>query len=333
MPYFLPQKYNFLHNYCFFLHNLLTKIVKQGEANNKFSVKFSFKNGEIPQSFVNLKGEKLYNWMISNGYTEQANELTYKQVFVATLSDFCHFVHTALICSEKRKLTVTYSLLRKPFKDNLLILEWLLADPTTFLNKFNSKEITGDLAIDRMRPNEKIEIVKSALDKIQYSLHSADFLYNIRYNKQVDYGLERLWQKANHIITSSNYVQTEEGNLNFIFSGNEAHTSQWDRLYMLLPSLLFYTKEVCKMIYFGIIANDEQINEADEEKAVLGFIVSSYIRNKSSTLQGLSELQDLNILTCQECGNSILLNDEKLELLSSKSILMCTCGSEKGIFT
>ena len=333
MPYFLPQKYNFFHNYCFFLLDLLIKIVKQGEANNKFSVKFSFKNGEIPQSFVNLKGKKLYKWMISNGYIEHANELAYKQVFVATLSDLCHFVHTALICSEKCKLTVTYSLLRKPFKDNLLILEWLLADPKSFLKKFNSEEIYEVLAIDRIEQTEKIKIIKSALDKIQYSLHSADFLYDIRYNKQVNYGLEQLWQKANHIITSYNYFRTEEGNLNFIFSDNEAHISQWDRLYMLLPSLLFYTEEVCKMIYFGIIANDEQINEADEEKVVLGFIVSSYIRNESSTIQGLSELQDLNILKCEECGNLILLNDENLELLLSKSILMCTCGSEKGIFT
>lgn len=311
----------------------MTKIIVQGEENDKFSVHISFQNEDVPKSFTNLKGEKLYNWMISNGYAEHANELAYKQVFVATLSDLCHFVHTALICSEKCKLTVTYSLLRKPFKDNLLILELLLADRESFLNKFNSEEMYKVLAIDKIDSDEKIKTIELALGNIPYPTHSAKFLYDIRYNKKVDYGLEQLWQKANHIITSFSTMKTEDGNLNFIFSDNEAHIAQWNHLYMLLPSLLHYTREICKIIYFGNIAEDEQINKADEEKVIFGFIVSSYIQNESSTRQSMPILQELDILKCEECGNLIQLDDEKLELLSSKSILMCPCGFEKEIFT
>ncbi|RLI99898.1 MAG: hypothetical protein DRP06_02775, partial [Candidatus Aenigmatarchaeota archaeon] len=72
----------------------------------------------------------------------------------------------------------------------------------------------------------KIKIINSVLSKIQSPIHTAKFIYDIRYNKRVKYGFEQLWQKATHLITSQVPLQTEENNLNFVFSDKEAIISQ-----------------------------------------------------------------------------------------------------------
>lgn len=138
MGYFLPEKYKFNHMYSFFLHDQLVDIIINGERKKKFNVKVKFDDRKLINQFKNLKGEKLYKWLRKNGFEDELGMLIFKQIYVAVLSDFCHFIHTALKCSEKGKLSVTYSLLRKPLKDHLFILEWLLANPNDFLKKFNS---------------------------------------------------------------------------------------------------------------------------------------------------------------------------------------------------
>jgi len=123
MAYFLPEKFKFNHVYSFFLHDYLANLIVKGETGEKFNIniKFDKSEKEIINEFSDLQGEELFEWLNENGFKDEVDMLTYKHVFAAVLSDFCHFIHTALICSEKGKLSVTYSLLRKPFKDYFYI--------------------------------------------------------------------------------------------------------------------------------------------------------------------------------------------------------------------
>jgi hypothetical protein len=36
-----------------------------------------------------------------------------------------------------------------------------------------------------------------------------EFVYELRYNKSVEYGLEKLWQQATHLITTFKNLETE----------------------------------------------------------------------------------------------------------------------------
>ena len=68
----------------------------------------------------------------------------------------------------------------------------------------------------------------------------AEFLYELRYDKQSAIGFERTWQQATHLITTMAGMATEEKNFNFIFSHDKARRSRWRGFYAVLPILLFH---------------------------------------------------------------------------------------------
>lgn len=331
LPFFLPAKHHFNHNYCFFLHDLMATIIKKGEANKHFWVKFTPKENEIKE-FQNLQGNDLYDWMKSNGYQDEADLLSYKQVYVATLSDFLQFIFTALRSSEKGHLSVTYSLLRKPLKDNLFILESLLSEPNEFLNKFNSTTSYKEIAIDKQQPEKKKEIIKNVLEKIPFGLMDSDFLYNLRYSKNEDYSLERLWQKATHIVTSCQHYQTESGNLNFVFSDSQSKDDQWNYLYLILPFILFYAFQISITIYNGAITDEEIFPDDIWDRVLIGHILSNKNSVKESNLEdGNDHFKDI-ILQCQKCKNDVRLTREIQKQIQDKWFYKCKKGHKNDFF-
>ena len=91
--------------------------------------------------------------------------------------------------------------------------------------------------------------IECSVKQINYrETFNADFIYNIRYSKKTEYSLERLWNMANHLVTTSKDYKTESLNLNFVFSGAVSKESQWNYLYSVLPYLLFYTVEVIQVV-------------------------------------------------------------------------------------
>lgn len=49
--------------------------------------------------------------------------------------------YESISCAQRGKVSVAYSLLIKPLRDNLLYLEWLLADKEEFYQNFLYKDI------------------------------------------------------------------------------------------------------------------------------------------------------------------------------------------------
>lgn len=252
MGYFLPNKYKELHNLCFYLHDILVQVVKEGEKKKLFDTVVKFKKNRDVEKFQD--SDDILEWLINNGHEEEFKSIVIKQVLIATISDYCHYVYEALRCSEKSKLVITYTLLRKPLKDNLLLFEWIMTNRNEFLENF--QEDSSCYAIDKIHPTKKKNFIKHSVNHINYcEVFNADFIYNIRYSKQTDYSLERVWNLANHIVTTLRYYKTESLNLNFVFSGADSRESQWNYLYSVLPYLLFYTVEVIQ------VALDREIGE------------------------------------------------------------------------
>jgi hypothetical protein len=327
---YLPKKYWFSHQFCFFIHDQLVQIISSGERDGIFNVTVEFQDAELVKKIHNLSGEQLLDWLENNGYEDVVYELTYRQLCVALLSDLCHFVYEALDCSKKEKLTVTYALLRKPFKENLFYLEWLLTDSGDFLQKFHLSEtksliISGSGTVSRER---RKEIIKGAMKKTKYGEWiNLDFIYQLRYDKRVAFGMEQLWQKANHLITSYEFLETEEKNINFIFSNYEDHKSQWDYLYSFLPILLFHTLEVAKALIgtFAIIQNEKEQNLI-ELRTVIGFLLWLERRPRPIRIRALQEIaksiEDAQ-LYCPKCKKQMFFKKEDLRLFCKQGIFKC----------
>ena len=127
MKSFLPDQFSFSHKYSTYLNGYLANLLVFGEQNKVYSVSFQFKNEEHDKAFSQLQGGEIADWLEKNEYKDVLEKMILRTLYPALLGDLCQFVAEALDCSEKARLTVTYALLRKPFRDDLFYLEWLLA--------------------------------------------------------------------------------------------------------------------------------------------------------------------------------------------------------------
>jgi len=327
---FLPRKYWYSHQFCFFIHDQLVQIISSGERDGIFKVKIEFKDAELVKKIHKLSGEGLLDWLENNGYEDIIYDITYRQVCVALLADVCHFVYEALDCSKKEKLTVTYALLRKPFKENLFYLEWLLADPEDFIQKFYSDGIKSLIlsGFGAISPDKRKKIIKGAMKKTKHGEWiDSEFIYKLRYDKRVPFGMEQLWQKANHLITTYRFLETEEKNINFVFSSYEDHKSQWDYLYSFLPILLFHTLQIMEALIgtFAIIQNEEEQNLINL-RTTIGFLFWVEKRPRPIKINALQEItegfKDAQ-LYCPKCKKQMFFKKKDLKLFCEQGIFKC----------
>ena len=334
MPDLLPKKYEFSHDFAFFLHDILAHIVVQGEKENIFNVKFNFSSKRDARKFEksNLSGESLWNWLDNNNYGWVTEQLAAKQCLVALLSDFCQYMYESLICSKKGKLSVAYSLLRKPLKDNLFYLEWLLADPAEFRDSFNLSN-PDDFSLSSISKERKHQIITNAIILSKYEEWlSPEFIYDLRYNKSVPYGFESLWNKSTHLVTNFKAYKTEPGNFNFIFSGNEAKISQWDHYYRLVPLLLFYAVEVINVLLFNLVDKKYE-RTIDELRRLVGFFLwtqeTTTDMKSKNILKHARDIVKVFNLTCPLCKKKVSLIKSNLKTFFYNSSLTCrVCKTE-----
>lgn len=327
MPYFLPERFRFKHRYSFFLHDVLAMIVKTGEENGVFSHSFRLHDEEEAREFINSSDASIIDFLISKGYNKEVDEMIRKQIFDAVLCDFLHFLYTALDTSEKGKLSVSFTLLRKPFKDNLLILEWILGDPNSFFKKFKSLGSNLSIAIDRISSEKKNAIINSAIKKMKFSNLPADFLYEIRYDKSKPYSLESIWNKANHLVTTYKDYATEDMNLNFVFSQQDDKECQWEQFYFVLPSLLIHTLFVCDAIYCTFSDSNSLIDTILLSKIVSGYaLASKQYKDKNSNQS------ETIMLVCKKCNEIIDITPSIEKLLFQKEFYKCSKGHKTQFF-
>lgn len=224
MPDVLPKEFEFSHKFCIFLHNSMAQFIIEGEPSGFFQTSFQPKSEKETEELEKNPDLFIFDWLEDKGYSEVLGEVLLKSIFPGLLSDFCHFVLEALNCSRKGKLTVTYALLRKPFRENLHYMEWMLSDPESLLNTFYNQP-SKELSFSKIgNPDRAKAIIKEAVDRTPHKeVFDANFIYDLRFNKQAGFGFEPLWNKAIHLVTTKTPLETEQCNFNFIFSGPDEH--------------------------------------------------------------------------------------------------------------
>ena len=309
-------------------------MVVQGEKENIFNVEIKFSSKKDAREFekLNLSGEALWNWLDNNNYCWVTEQLTAKQCLVALLSDFCQYIYESLICSKKGKLSVAYSLLRKPLKDNLFYLEWLFTDPNKFHDSFNLSN-PDDFSLSSISKERKLHIITNAITSSKYKEWlSPEFIYDLRYSKDAPYSFEALWNKATHLVTNFKSYKTEPGNFNFIFSGTESKLSQWDHYYRLVPLLLFYSIEVINVLLCNL-TNKKYESTIDEQRRLVGFFLwtqeTAIDANPKNILRYARDIVKVFDLTCPLCKKKVSLTKKNLKTFYYNLGLTCrVCQTE-----
>jgi hypothetical protein len=315
----LPEQFAFSHDYAVFLNDVLTSFVKHGEEAGIFVAEVKLKDRTQAEAFNAVPEDQKWDWLRANGYESHISDIIYKNVLVALLSDFCHFVFEALSCARKGKLAVAYSLLRKPFKDNLFYFEWLLADPKGFMAAFT---VDGPQKLEDCRNKRELRfpIIKNAVNKTtKPEMFDATFIEEVRYDRKCEYGFAASWDQASHLITTFPAIRTESESFNFVFL-NPEHEHHWDFLYVRLPMLLYYVIEVVEALIAPLIAETETLHDTTSTRREIGFMLwTDSIGGKDLGV----ELTPIPLPECERCGVSVVM--DKTNMMSFFIDVKVTC--------
>jgi len=251
----LPSRYWKAHEFCFHLHDQMAELLIQYEASGAHNWVAEAVADALADCGVSNPDFDPLQFMKERGLVQPYKHLIVSHLVLGLTSDMLHFVFEALACFEKRKFAVGFSLLRKPLKENLLFLSWLLADQNDFISRFEAKT---HATLNGVQPERRVEIFSTAVDRLAVKeAFAGDLLHDMLFSKSHERSFEPVWQRASHLVTSQgSLLRTEDLNINFIFlDARSDHL--FELLYANLPYVLLYAVQVSLECFAKILRANE----------------------------------------------------------------------------
>lgn len=328
----LPTKYRKRHQLMLYLYDILVDMLVKADKYQLSSLSFRFTkeiNGEI-DLFDELDRQKDLD----------ISEYVYiPHIFFSILRDLNYYLFESLSCIERGKVTVAFSLARKPFQDNLFYLSWILVQPHDFLEKIQYGA-PREYDVSNLKGEKEfvIDLFLKAKESIQYENNFLDFskeilnpelLYDIIYNRKAENSLTSVFDQSIHLVTKNKNYPTEKRNLNFIFSDDKIWDDFWQLFYEKIPYILIYLVEVAIAIF-------EKYFDIDSEMVTL----NRYIRNlkivfalsgeENKELESIFDLlfsSDNLSMVCEECRKPYEFNTILMRELKEDYLYTCqSCG-------
>jgi hypothetical protein len=198
------------------------------------------------------QADNVFVWLQQTRRIDERATVLVTTIFPRVLSDMLHCIYEALETSRKAKLIISFMLVRKPLQESLFLLESIVVDRLDFAEKLVSAptRLWSQGAGGKQVHVKRIQKVLDVLGETHR--FDAEFLAQLRYDKDAHDGFDGVCNKAIHLFTNHSSIQTEPLNINFIFSNIESMHTQWSYLYSRLPYLLVYihrlVEHVCAKI-------------------------------------------------------------------------------------
>lgn len=298
---FLPEEFFPAHDLCFLLHDVMTEFLASGERNSIFSGKVNFLDEADRAAFE--ASEDLFEWLERTSRFGERARILKAVVLPAVLSDLLHFIYEALQCSRKAKLGVTFALIRKPIQESLYVLESIVLDEAGFADQLTSSPLSlrPKTAGGPIGHTDRIQRVLAILQMGQ--VFDATYLAQLRYIKVED-SFDSACNLAMHLFTEHAAIQTEQMNINFVFSGADEKLSQWRYLYGRLPYILVYLWRVLEHIGASLrLTMPEYLVDMQRRVAAFVVIASPRISNVTQPLLKFAAFHEAWLIQhCAEAG-------------------------------
>ena len=328
----LPTKYRKRHQLMLYLYDILVDMLVKADKYHLSNLSFRFIkeiNGEI-DLFDELDRQKDLD----------ISEYVYiPHIFFSILRDLNYYLFESLSCIERGKVTVAFSLARKPFQDNLFYLSWILVQPNDFLEKIqygSPKEY--DVSNLKGKKEFIIDLFLKAKESIQYENDFLDFskelidpelLYDIIYNREAENSLTSVFDQSIHLVTNNKNYPTEKRNLNFIFSDDKIWDDFWRLFYEKTPYILIYLVEVAIAIfekYFDIDSEIVTFNRYIRNLKIV-FALSGEENKELENIFDLLFSSDNLSMVCEECRKPYEFNAILVRELKEDYLYTCqSCG-------
>lgn len=247
----LPNEFHKQHQHCEFLLYQIEDFVLKDTYRS-----LRVQTVKLDEEVKLIDGEHIFDYLLRTNKRHKHDEIITSSILNALIGDICQFLQIALFASLQQRLTVTFSLLRKPFYYDLLVILRLYLT-TDFLDKFNKEDgfdTTG------LAQQDIIELLNASENMLYSKVIKASDIYDFIFNPTKSDSLLNMSNKALHPSTTRNKNnRTKIQNLNFVFSSKDSIMTQWDYLYRRLPLLLLYLNEILEFILFDHLKLDSSI--------------------------------------------------------------------------
>jgi hypothetical protein len=321
----IPQRHWEAHEFCFFLHDSLVRLLVEYESSGAHKwVTEAFKKVKTDLGIADDEEIDLISFLKEHNLIGPYKHHLISHLVLALTSDMLHFLYEALSCFEKRKFSVAYSLLRKPLKENLLFLCWLLGNKDDFLERFAANNYQTLNAVGKDR---QIQILEAAIKRLPIAeAFDANLIREIIYSKSYSSGLEPIWQRATHLITSQGeLLRTEDYTVNFIFE-SPAFDYFFDLLYEKLPYLMIFVTQVTVECFSLIL----KINEKTFSHLVIvtmGCYEALFLRSRPQKIARLLNRSLKPFLKCIHCEAPLRIDRHNAPNLYLAEQMQCkNCG-------
>lgn len=300
------------YNFLMLCNNFIVDILRIADKSNWSSENITIKDKD-KHKFEQNKYDLFY--FRNHGYANIINKSLYKHIIFSLIADYNIYMYDAVKCAKKMHFGTAFTLLRKPLKDDLFMIEMFFVKGKRFVGKFLNNSIEK-FAIDKITKEDKMKILNKCCKKIHF--FTAEKMYNLRYSKKSTESLEKIWNKTLHIITTAKDYATENGNLNIIFATEET----------VEENLVYFYKVCCSIqLYFIILV----LNILKEEMLINEDVYYKNMRNIyfafSCTLDNDIPKEILNELDirCNCCGEDIKISRNIIEENYKNNTFKCTC--------
>ena len=328
----LPTKYRKRHQLMLYLYDILVDILVKADKYQLSSLSFRFTN-EINDEI------DLFDELDRQKDLDISEYVYIPHIFFSILRDLNYYLFESLSCIERGKVTVAFSLARKPFQDNLFYLSWILVKPHDFLEKIQYGELREyDVSDLKGKKEFVIDLILKAKESIQYENGFLDFsrelldpelLYDIIYNRKVENSLTSVFDQSIHLVTKNKNYPTEKQNLNFIFSDDKIWDDFWHLFYEKTPYILIYLVEVAIAIfekYFDIDLEIVTLNRYIRNLKIILALSGEENKELESIFDFIFNGDNLS-MTCEECGRIYKFNINLVREIKKDYLYTCqNCG-------
>lgn len=193
----LPYQYWEAHEFCVYIHDQIQELHSQYVTSGAHQMVTNAFEAVLAEKGMDLSDVELLPFLKQNGLLQLYKHHVVSHLVVGLTGDMLSFLSEALSCFERRKFTVGFALLRKPLKENLLFLAWLLADQDDFISRF---EENTHKSLNGVQPEQRILLFEKVIAMLPTKeAFVAEALHDRIFSKTAAHGFEPIWQRASHL--------------------------------------------------------------------------------------------------------------------------------------